>query len=115
MVPGYSFVAYRKFRIDIDSGIKPENVPDQFPKTNFHAFINGNIFSYLFLEQPFLSLLFLLLFFVMYELQCFLFLIIYFENRTHIGVGETFNYLNEPFVISNSRERFLILQVELIR
>lgn len=32
-----------------------------------------------------------------------------------MGVGETFNYLNEPFVISNSRERFLILQAELIR
>lgn len=58
MVPGYSFVAYRKFRIDIDSGIKPENVRDQFPKTNFHTFINGNIFSYLFSEQPFLFLYF---------------------------------------------------------
>lgn len=65
MVPGYSFVAYRKFRIDIDSGIKPEYVPDQFPKTNFHTFINGNIFSYLFSEQPFyffISFLFLLFF-----------------------------------------------------
>lgn len=77
MVPGYSFVAYRKSRIDIDSGIKPENVPDQFPKTNFHTFINGNIFSYLFSEQPFLFLYFLFIspFFVMNELQYSFFLL----------------------------------------
>lgn len=78
MVPGYSFVAYRKSRIDIDSGIKPENVPDQFPKTNFHTFINGNIFSYLFSEQPFLFLYFFFIspfFFVMNELQYSFFLL----------------------------------------
>lgn len=76
MVPGYSFVAYRKFRIDIDSGIKPENVPDQFPKTNFHTFINGNIFSYLFsLFYFFISFFISPLFFVMNELQYSFFLL----------------------------------------